>query len=145
MSDIILWTEWTKAFSTLRDAFSRQATFLWAIIACAGMTIRDDRAGVTSMVRVLGMSDRGYHGLLRMFNSSAVDLEKLLSLWVELCLKIFKPACIDGFMVLIGDGIKVAKEGKKMPAVKSLHQDSQSNAKAEFMVSFKPAKSETLR
>jgi hypothetical protein len=37
-------------------------------------------------------------------------------------------------MVLIADGIKVSKEGKKMPAVKLMHQDSQSNAKAEYIM-----------
>ncbi len=134
MNELILWTEWTKAFSALREAFSRQSTFFWMVIACAGMTIRDDKLGVTSIVRSLGLTEASYHGLLRMFHSEAINLEKLLELWIRLCLRIFKPVCIDGFMVIIGDGIKVAKEGKKMPAVKSLHQDSQSNSKAEFIM-----------
>jgi hypothetical protein len=30
----ILWLEWSKAFSELRDAFSRTSTFLWAAILC---------------------------------------------------------------------------------------------------------------
>lgn len=134
MNQIILWTEWTQAFSALRGAFSRQTTFWWMFIACAGMTIRTDKLGVTSITRAMGLADASYHGLLRMFHSSAIDLEKLLELWMALCFRIFKPVCIDGYMVLIGDGIKVGKEGKKMPAVKSLYQDSQNNSKAEFMM-----------
>jgi hypothetical protein len=35
--------------------------------------------------------------------------------------------------VLVGDGIKVAKSGKKMPAVKKLHQQSESNTKPEYI------------
>ena len=35
---------------------------------------------------------------------------------------------------MLGDGIKIAKEGRKMPAVKYLHQDSDSNSKAEFIM-----------
>jgi hypothetical protein len=35
--------------------------------------------------------------------------------------------------VLIGDGIKVAKSGRKMPAVKKLHQQSDSNTKPEYI------------
>jgi hypothetical protein len=34
-------------------------------------------------------------------------------------------------LVVIGDGLKVAKEGRKMPAVKKLHQSSQNNSKAQ--------------
>ena len=134
MKHYILWKEWSEAFFVLRGAFSRQTTFFWVIIACAGMTIRTDRIGVTSIVRALGLTSASYLGLLRAFHSDAINLDKLLELWVELCLRIFKPACVDGFMLIIGDGIKVAKEGRKMPAVKSLHQDSQSNAKAEFIM-----------
>jgi hypothetical protein len=35
--------------------------------------------------------------------------------------------------VLIGDGIQVAKSGRKMPGVKKLHQESESNAKLEYI------------
>lgn len=134
MKNIILWNEWSEAFSALRGAFSRQSTFFWVVIACAGMTIRTDRLGISSIIRALGLNGASYHALLRAFHSNAIDLGKLLELWVGLCLRLFKPACVDGHLLIIGDGIKVAKEGKKMPAVKSLHQDSQSNAKAEFIM-----------
>jgi hypothetical protein len=35
---------------------------------------------------------------------------------------------------LVGDGIKVSKEGKKMPGVKHLHQSADSNTKAEYIM-----------
>jgi hypothetical protein len=34
----------------------------------------------------------------------------------------------------VGDGIKIPKEGKKMPAVKGLHQQSDSNSKSPFIM-----------
>jgi hypothetical protein len=34
---------------------------------------------------------------------------------------------------MLGDGIKAAKAGKKMPAVKKLHQESESNTKPEYI------------
>jgi hypothetical protein len=71
---------------------------------------------------------------LNLCHSTAVDLDKLLSFWLNLCLKLSSPACIDGYLVLIADGIKIGKEGKKIPAVKLLHQDSQSNAKASYIM-----------
>jgi hypothetical protein len=35
--------------------------------------------------------------------------------------------------ILIGDGVKQSKEGRKMPAVKRLHQESENSAQAEFI------------
>ena len=92
---LILWIEWNKAFFELRGAFSRQTTFFWVTIACVGMTLRSDKLGVTSIVKSLGLTGI-YYRLLRAFQSSAIDLEKLLKLWVALSLRLFKPACIDG-------------------------------------------------
>jgi hypothetical protein len=40
---------------------------------------------------------------------------------------------VNGRLVLVGDGIKAAKRGKKMPGVKLLHQQSDSN-KAEYIM-----------
>jgi hypothetical protein len=40
---------------------------------------------------------------------------------------------VNGRPVLVGDGIKVAKAGRKMPAVKKLHQPSESNTKPEYI------------
>jgi len=130
----ILWTEWSKEFSALRGAFSRKSTFLWAAILCAGMATRSDLRGISSIVNALGLRSSAYYCLLRVCHSDALDLDKLRGLWVNLCLKIFSPICIEGYMVLLGDGIKIGKEGKKMPAVKLMHQESQNNSKAEFIM-----------
>jgi len=44
------------------------------------------------------------------------------------------PVCVNGRLVLVGDGIKIPKRGRKMPAVKLLHQQSQSNTKPEYIM-----------
>jgi DDE superfamily endonuclease len=44
------------------------------------------------------------------------------------------PVRVNGRLVLIGDGIKIAKRGRKMPAVKLLHQQSESNTKPEYIM-----------
>ena len=135
MKDCILWEEWIQAFSCLRGAFSRQTTFLWCMVICAGFTARHDLAGVSSIMRALGISDtRHYHSLLRTFGSSAVNHKLLVKLWLDLAMKLFNPMCIDGKMVFICDGCVVPKEGRRMPGVKLLHQSSNSNAKAEFVM-----------
>lgn len=123
-----------QSFFELRSAFSRQTTFLWAAVFCAGIAIRNNTRGVTSIVDVFGLQAKSYDCLLGLFHSSAVKLDLLVSCWVRLCFKLFRPVCIEGHMVIFGDGIKVGKEGKKMPAVKLMHQSSQSNSKAEYVM-----------
>ena len=41
---------------------------------------------------------------------------------------------VNGRLVALVDGLKRPKEGKKMPGVKSLHQESRCNAKASFIM-----------
>ena len=41
---------------------------------------------------------------------------------------------VNGRPVVLVDGLKRPKEGRKMPAVKSLHQESRCNAKASFIM-----------
>ena len=48
-----LWIYWFTAISNLRPAFSRTRTFLWFIVAVAGLAVRTDLLGVTSIVRAL--------------------------------------------------------------------------------------------
>ena len=134
MNRLILWDEWSKAFSHLRSAFSHQQTFLWAAIFCAGLSVRTNLRGVSSIVDCLGLNGRAYGSLCRLCASKAIDLDQLVRCWVRLCLKIFVPVCVDGYLVVFGDGIKIPKEGKKMPAVKLMHQSSQSNSKAEYIM-----------
>ena len=56
-------------------------------------------------------------------------------------MKLFpSPICVNGRRVLVGDGIKALKRGKKMPGVKLLHQQSESNKKpnTSWGIPFKP-------
>ena len=84
--------------------------------------------------RVLGLNENCEHPLLRFFHSSAMNLQKLTELWVSLTLKLFKNVIVNERYLIIGDGIKIAKSGKKMTAVKGLHQVSSSNTKPEFIM-----------
>ena len=130
-----LWSIWIECVMELRPACARLTTFLWMLVCLMAITIRSDRAGVTSFVRALGLQPYCYDRLLDFLHSKSLDLKRLTELWVQLVLRIFpQPLRINGRMVLVGDGIKVSKEGIKMPAVKSLHQESDSNTKAEYIM-----------
>jgi hypothetical protein len=105
------------------------------MIAClAGMTVRADLMGVTSIVRALGLMPICYDRILDFFHSPALNLDKLTTAWRKLVFKVHPGIIrVNGRPVLVGDGIKVAKSGRKMPAVKKLHQQSDSNTKPEYI------------
>ncbi len=119
----------------LRPAFSRLRSFLWFATVVAGLTVRTDLLGVTSIVRALKLEPRFYHNLLDNFHSDGVKIDRLSALWAKVVLRLFpNPLRVNGRRVLVADGIKVAKSGKKMPGVKLLHQESDSNTKPEYIM-----------
>jgi len=130
----MLWNHWWNLVCDLRFACARTRTFLWMTLCLAGMSVRKDLLGVTSIVRALGLEPACYDRLLDFFHSPALDLDKLTRAWCALLFRLDPGILrVNGRPVLVGDGIKVAKAGRKMPAVKKLHQESESNNKAEYI------------
>lgn len=130
-----LWIQWWNAIWLLRPACSRLRSFLWFATCAAGLTVRIELLGVTSIVRALKLRARFYDQLLDHFHGSGVKLDEISALWARVVLRLFShPLRVNGRLVLVGDGIKVAKRGKKMPAVKLLHQQSASNTKPEYIM-----------
>src|SRR5213593_3315224 len=132
----LLWLAWLRALQPLRPACSRTTTFLWLVLVLAALCLRPDLAGVTSLVRSLGLSDASYYCLLHFFHSPALNLERLTQLWCQTLQHLFRRCLVqvNGRPVVVVDGLKRPKEGRKMPAVKSLHQESRCNAKASFIM-----------
>src|SRR5262249_33289974 len=116
-------------------AFSRGVAFLWFATIVVGMMVRSEMRGVTSIVRALDLRPNHYNALRRNLHSSAVKLGQLTVLWVQAVLRIFaNPVRLNGRLVLVRDGVKVPKRGKKMPAVKLLHQQSNCSTKPEYIM-----------
>ena len=130
-----LWFYWWNVIYCLRPAFSRQQTFMWFVVSVVGLTVRSEHLGVTSIIRALGLDSKYYDNLLDNFHSTGINLDVLSSIWAKLVIQKFPGLVkVNGRLVLVGDGIKIAKEGKKMPGVKLLHQESESNTKAEYIM-----------
>src|SRR5271167_4419041 len=130
-----LWNTWFTLVNHFRAACSRKKTFFWLVTILIGFSIKSDFLGVTSIARGVGLLPCYYTCLLHFFNSAAVDLKKLQLIWIKIIFSHFTGIVrINGRCLIVGDGIKVAKEGKKMPGVKWLHQESESNSKAEYIM-----------
>jgi hypothetical protein len=130
-----LWFEWWQWCAPLRGACARNRTFLWMTAVLAGFCVREDLWGVTSLVRALGLQSVCYDRILDFFHSPALKVEALTRVWTALVLRLH-PGLLrcNGRRMLVGDGIKVAKTGKKMPGVKRLYQSSESNTKPEYIL-----------
>jgi hypothetical protein len=71
--------------------------------------------------------------MLHFFDSSSWTLQDISNNWAEV-VKEHAPLYHEGnSIVLIGDGVKQAKEARKMPGVKKHHQDSEDSSKAEYI------------
>ena len=131
-----LWNIWLALVNPFEGACSRKKTFFWLVIVLIGFTIKFDSLGVTSLARGAGIASPYYTSMLNFFNSTAIDLEILQSIWIQIVFSKFNSSIIriNGRCIIAGDGIKIGKEGKKMPGVKWLHQESESNSKAEYIM-----------
>ena len=130
-----LWMQWYHWAKELRKACTRDRTFYWLIVALIGFCIRNDMLGVSSFIRCIGLQEYCYDRILDFFHSSALNVQKLGRIWTEIVFK-YHPGIVfcNGMPVLLGDGLKIPKSGKKMPGVKKLHQESESNTKPEYIM-----------
>ncbi len=128
-----LWMQWYDCVKQLRPACSRSATFMWLVLCLVGMSIRTECLGVTSFVRAVGLKEPCYHRFLHLFHTPALKLDSLTACWIKLVKILFRPFMVEKHIILVVDGLKVAKEGKKMPAVKKLHQESNNNSKPQYI------------
>jgi hypothetical protein len=116
-----------------RTCFSRTTTFSWFVIIIVSMMIRHDHLGITSVIRDLCLNENHYPSLLHFFHSNAWRLEKLNDKWIQIVLKIAPLDSVDDTIILVGDGVKQAKEARCMPGVKKHHQESENQSKATYI------------
>lgn len=118
---------------TFREVFPRTATFSWFVVAVLGFIIRLDRHGVSSTIRWLRVCPDLYETFLAFFRSRAVKGEKIQEHWQLHVANRYPIRTACGKRILIGDGIKIAKEAKYMPGVKKLYQDSENSGKSSWI------------
>ncbi|WP_233277443.1 hypothetical protein [Paenibacillus durus] len=98
-----------------------------------GSMLRSDPLGVTSVIRDLSLNNRCYETLIHFFRSSAWSLESLRLAWLQTVRRAAPLLVVQDRVLLVGDGMKQAKEGRRMPGVKKLHQESENVSKGEYI------------
>jgi len=125
--------EYVERFlNAMRPAFSRQATFVWFVVAFVGFVVRTDNFGVSSIVRALWLEPSYYPCLLHFFHSNAWNVEGLMRCWWYWLIEENIAFTVGERIVLIADHTKIPKDGRCMPAVVTLRQDSETSSKPGF-------------
>ena len=115
------------------SCFSRKAAFCWFVTITIGLMLRSDRLGVTSVIRDLALNPDCYDSMLHFFRASSWSLVDIRERWFSAVRK-YAPLYVEGdFHILVGDGVKQSKEGRRMPGVKKLFQESENSAKPEYI------------
>ncbi len=113
--------------------FSRKSAFRWFVVITVGLMLRSDKLGVTSIIRDLALHPGCYDSMLHFFRASSWSLEGIRKRWFS-AVKQHAPLYKEGNLhVLVGDGVKQSKEGRRMPGVKKLFQESENSVKPEYI------------
>ena len=118
---------------SFESCFSRKAAFRWFVAITIGLMLRSDKLGVTSIIRDLALNPGCYDSMLHFFRASSWSLPDIRRCWFS-AVKQYAPLYKEGNLhVLVGDGVKQSKEGRRMPGVKKLFQESENSAKPEYI------------
>ena len=105
------------------SCFSRKAAFQWFVTITIGLMLRSDKLGITSIIRDLALSPGCYDSMLHFFRASSWSLDDIRTHWFS-AVREYAPLYKEGNLhILVGDGVKQSKEGRRMPGVKKLFQD----------------------
>ena len=129
----IMWNYLNSVIIRFRGCFSRDATFCTFVIILIGFMLNNDSAGITTIIRTLGLIPNGYETLVHYFRSNAWKLESVKACWARIVKKSGFLFTEDDLPIFVADGVKQPKEGKKMPGVKRLHQESENSGKSEYI------------
>jgi hypothetical protein len=72
----------------LRRAFSRLRSFMWFATAVAGLAVRTELRGVTSIMRAIELRPVLYKKPHDSLHSNAVQLDQLSALWTQAVLRV---------------------------------------------------------
>ena len=115
-----------------RKVFSRNSTWLVFCMVTLGFMGTHEMRGVTSFCRFWRLGEGAYHSFLHFFRKSVWSFDALVACWSAFVLSQNENVCADGRVALIGDHTCVAKDGRRMPCVVSMHQHSETQSRPSY-------------
>ena len=120
------------ALGSFRSLFSHHRTWLKFALVVLGFIASTEMVGVSSWCRFWLLDVNGYHSLLQFFRSNAWSLSALTHHWAVFVLAQQQVVYTHGRCVLLGDHTYVSREGRRMPGVVTLHQESETQSKPGY-------------
>ena len=128
-----MWNRIEKILIGFKGQFSRVAAFKWFVVIVVGLMVRTDKLGITSVIRSLSIAPQKYESMLHFFRADSWSLPKLQVRWCEIAGSSIPLFQHKDRAILVGDGTKQSKEGRYMPGVKKLTQESETQSKPEYI------------
>jgi len=128
-----MWKFVNKVLTGFRECFKNEAAFGLFVVIVMGLMTHTDHLGVTSIVRELSLSGASYTAMVHFFRAKSWVVEKITAAWIG-AIKRSGCAIKEGERhIMAADGVKEGQEGKKMPGVKKLHQESENSSKGSYI------------
>ena len=121
-----------KSLEEFRNVFSRQSAWLIFVMVVLGFMGATEITGVSSFCRFWLLDVNGYYCLLRFFRSDAWSLEQLTQRWGQFVLAQGETVKLNGRAVVLGDHTHIPKDGRRMPCVVTLRQNSETQSKPSY-------------
>lgn len=113
--------------------FSRKAAFGWFVTIIVGFMVRSDVLGFTPVSRDLVLDPALYNNMEHFFRADSWRWEKIFTTWVQTISRYAPLKQISGRVLLVGDGVKRASDGKYIPCTKKMVQQSEGSFKPTFI------------
>ncbi len=120
------------SLSYLRKVFIYPKTWLIFCMIVIGFLGSSELVGITSFCRFWGLSESAYKAFEHFFRFSNWSVSLLIREWSYFVLSQKVAVNIQDRIVLAGDHTYVPKDGRKMPGVVTLHQNSETQSKPSF-------------
>lgn len=128
-----MWNNIETILTNFRTCFTRERAFRWFVAIIVGIMARSDALGFTSVIRDLCLKPELYECMMHFFRASSWKLDSVGRRWQSTVASHVPIAKVYGRAVLVGDGVKQSKEGRYMPGVKRLAQESETQTKPEMI------------
>ncbi len=112
-----------------RYCFNRFAIWRNITIIVMGFILQASNSGITSIISSLMLKPSWYYSILHFFRSSGYTVTRLYKKWIEIAEREMSFVRVGGYIVMLGDHIKISKEGRHMLDIQILHQDSENSGK----------------
>jgi hypothetical protein len=121
-----------NALSSFRVTFPRIAPWVVFCMVVLGFMGATEMIGVSSFCRFWGVGENIYHVFLHFFRVSTWSLPALVAHWTAFVVAQDVIIRTQGRVVLLGDHTYVPKDGRRMPGVLSLRQNSETQSKPSY-------------